>query len=255
MRNPYHSEKDFRRIRLRALTWGLVIHSLVISGLFWQQQRVAEQAKQDELRFTSGGGGGGEGEPDEMLQFGPQSNPPEGEIARHNSMEFTLLDIQVYNDLANAIPTIQKEEPKPVVRTKKKNKKTQTIVAENLPTRWVRRGTGPGSGGGAGGGSGGGIGKSTGYSIDWGGTGGRRLLSGLIPKYPDGTDKQMAVVLQFSVLPDGTVEGIVPTRKTDQLLENAAVKALHTWRFEPLPSEMGARTQSGKVSFNFRQEH
>jgi TonB family protein len=227
----------------------------VISGLFWQQQRVAEQAKQDELRFTSGGGGGGEGEPDEMLQFGPQSNPPEGEIARHNSMEFTLLDIQVYNDLANAIPTIQKEEPKPVVRTKKKNKKTQTIVAENLPTRWVRRGTGPGSGGGAGGGSGGGIGKSTGYSIDWGGTGGRRLLSGLIPKYPDGTDKQMAVVLQFSVLPDGTVEGIVPTRKTDQLLENAAVKALHTWRFEPLPSEMGARTQSGKVSFNFRQEH
>jgi TonB family protein len=255
VRNPYHSEKDFRRIRLRALTWGLVIHSLVISGLFWQQQRVAEQAKQDELRFTSGGGGGGEGEPDEMLQFGPQSNPPEGEIARHNSMEFTLLDIQVYNDLANAIPTIQKEEPKPVVRTKKKNKKTQTIVAENLPTRWVRRGTGPGSGGGAGGGSGGGIGKSTGYSIDWGGTGGRRLLSGLIPKYPDGTDKQMAVVLQFSVLPDGTVEGIVPTRKTDQLLENAAVKALHTWRFEPLPSEMGARTQSGKVSFNFRQEH
>ncbi|HUN66999.1 MAG TPA: TonB family protein [Bacteroidota bacterium] len=255
MRNPYHSEKDFRKIRRRALVAGLVIHSVVISGLFWQQARVAEQARQEELKFSSGGGGGGEGEADDMIQFGPQSNPPDGEPAQHNSMEFTLLDIHVYNDLQNAIPTIQKEEPRPAVQKKKRVKRPQTIVAENLPTRWIRRGTGPGSGGGAGGGSGGGIGKSTGYSIDWGGTGGRRLLSGLIPKYPEGTDKEMAVILQFTVLPDGTVEGILPTRKTDELLENAAIRALHTWRFEPLPSDLGSRTQIGKVSFNFRQEH
>lgn len=255
MRNPYHSEKDFRKIRARALFIGLLVHSFVLVGLFWQQQKVAEQAKLEELQFGSSGGGGGEGEQDDMIQFGPQSNPPEGEIGKENITKFTLLDIHVYDDNVPATPVLQKEEPKPVVKMKKKNQRRETIVAENLPTRWVRRGSGPGSGGGAGGGSGGGIGKSTGYSIDWGGTGGRRLLSGMIPKYPDGTDKEMLVVLQFNVLPDGSVEGVLPLRKTDQVLESAAVNALRTWRFEPLPQEMGDRSQGGKVSFNFKYEH
>ncbi len=235
--------------------WGLLLQSLFVLGLFWQQQRVADQVREEEMQFGSSGGGGGEGEQDQMLQFGPQSNPPQGQTGLENTTMFTLLDIHVYDDAPHAIPVPKKEEPKPVIPTKRKSKKPQTIIAENLPTRWVRRGTGPGSGGGAGGGSGGGIGKSTGFSIDWGGQGGRRLLSGLLPKYPEGTDKEMPVTLQFTVLPDGTVEGIIPLRKSDQLLENAAVKALRTWRFDPLPQEMGPRNQSGKVIFNFKQEH
>ncbi len=256
MRNPYHSERDFRRIRTRAIVTAVVLHSLVITGLFWQQHEAADQARlKEEMPWGGSGGGGGEGEQDEMMQFGPQSNPPQGETGRENITQFTLLDIHVYDDQIKAIPVPVKEEPKPLVKTKKKAKKAQTIVAENLPTRWVRRGSGPGTGGGAGGGSGGGIGRGTGYSIDWGGTGGRRLLSGLIPKYPDGTDKEMPVALQFTVLPDGSVDAIVPVRKSDQLLENAAVKALRTWRFDPLPTELGARNQSGRVIFNFKQEH
>ncbi len=255
MRNPYHSERDFRKIRARALFLGLVLHSVVLFGLFWQQQQVAEQNRLEELQFGSSGGGGGEGEQDEMIQFGPQSNPPEGEIGRENITKFTLLDIHVYDDQIHAIPVPKNEEPQPAVKTKKKSTRPRTIIAENLPTRWVRRGSGPGSGGGAGGGSGGGIGSHTGYSIDWGGTGGRRLLSGLIPKYPEGTDKEMVVTLQFNVLPDGSVEGILPVRKTDQILESAAIKALRTWRFEQLPTELGQRIQSGKVSFNFKYEH
>ncbi len=255
MRNPYHSERDFRKIRGRALLLGLLIQSFLVFGLFWQQQKVAEQAKLEELQFGSSGGGGGEGQQDEMIQFGPQSNPPNGEIGRENITKFTLLDIQIYDDIHKANPVPVKEEPQPVAKTKKKSQRRETIIAENLPTRWLRRGSGPGSGGGAGGGSGGGIGSHTGYSIDWGGTGGRRLLSGMIPKYPEGTDKEMVVTLQFNVLPDGSVEGILPLRKTDQILESAAVKALRTWRFEPLPQELGDRSQSGKVSFNFKYEH
>jgi len=255
VRNPYHSEKDFRKIRTRALVLGLIIHSTLLFGLFWQQQRAAEIARQEELQFGSSGGGGGEGEKDEMIQFGPQSNPPDGEQGRENITQFTLLDIHVYDDRTPVNPVPVKEEPTVAAKTKKKNKKAQTIIAENLPTRWVRRGTGPGSGGGAGGGSGGGIGRGIGYSIDWGGTGGRRLLSGLLPKYPEGTDKNMLVVLQFNVLPDGSVEGIMPVRKSDQILEGAAIAALRTWRFEQLPTEFGQKVQSGKVSFNFKQEH
>ena len=140
MRNPYHSEKDFRKIRARALIIGLLVQSFLIFGLFWQQQKAAEQAKLEEMQFGSSGGGGGEGEQDEMIQFGPQSNPPDGEIGRENITKFTMLDIEIYDDLTKANPVPKKEDPKPALKVKKKSQRRQTIVAENLPTRWVRRG-------------------------------------------------------------------------------------------------------------------
>jgi len=255
VRRTYTTERDLRRIRLIAVMTGVLVHSVIIAGLFWQQLHVAEEAKANELKFGSSGGGGGEGEQDRIIQFGPQSDPQEGTTGPENTTKFTLLDIKVYSDEIKAQPVPVKEVPKPTVTKKGKKQQKKIIIAENLPTRWVRRGTGPGSGGGAGGGSGGGIGSHTGYSIDWGGTGGRRLLSGVLPKYPDGTDKQMAVTLQFSVLPDGTVDAIIPTRKTDELLENAAISALRTWRFDPLATEMEQKNQVGRVTFNFKLEH
>lgn len=253
MRNRYFSDKDFRAIRVIAVVVGLLLHSLVIVGLFFYQERQAEKAKEEELLFGSSGGGGGEGQQDRVIQFGPQSPMQEGTIGQENTYKgrFNLIDIHVYSDLPNATPVVVREKPKPIG---KPSKKRPTIIAENLPTRWVRRGTGPGSGGGAGGGSGGGIGKSTGYSIDWGGKGSRRLLSGRLPEYPEGTDKQMAVTLQFTVLADGSVDAVIPVRKTDEHLENAAIDALRTWRFDPLPDQMEPRPQSGKVSFNFKLE-
>ena len=118
----------------------------------------------------------------------------------------------------------------------------------------MRKGVGPGSGGGTGGGSGGGIGAGKGFAIDWGGNGSRRLLSGRLPEYPKGTDKQLAVVLQFYVLPDGSVGRIIPLRKSDELLERAAISALQTWRFDPLPSQIEQKPQSGAITFNFKLE-
>ena len=256
MRISYHSEKDFRWGRYIALSVSILLHSLVIFGLFWQveNEQVAPKSA-DELEFGSSGGGGGEGAKDEALEFGPLSSALRAmlgtdsiQIAEINLIQIELLTEQV--EIAQPVPEKEKEKPKPV----KKAKKQPSIIAENLPLRHVRKGTGPGSGGGAGGGSGGGIGAGQGLAIDWGGAGGRRLLSGRLPQYPKGTDKQMAVVLQFAVLPDGSVEQIRPTLRTDELLERAAINALRTWRFDPLPSQVVQRSQIGKVTFNFKLE-
>ena len=252
MRKSYFTDKEYRRIRFVAIIGSLFLHSLLIVGLLWYQQKLVEQAKAEEMLFGSSGGGGGEGEKADEIQFGPQSDPTEGKKALENTTQFTMLDIHVYDDAVHATPVPVKQIPNPVA--KKKTKKAPTIIAENLPTRWIRKGVGPGTGGGAGGGNGGGIGKGQGYSIDWGGTGGRRLLSGRLPKYPEGTDKQMAVTLQFTVLPDGSVDAIIPVRKTDELLEGAAITALRTWRFDPLPMQIDQKSQMGKVTFNFKLE-
>jgi TonB family protein len=84
--------------------------------------------------------------------------------------------------------------------------------------------------------------------------GSRRLLSGRVPKYPDGTDKEMPVLLQFIVLPDGSVSSIIPLRKSDELLEREAISALRTWRFDPLPVQFEQIPQTGKITFQFKLE-
>ena len=100
----------------------------------------------------------------------------------------------------------------------------------------------------------GGAGKSTGYSIDWSGVGSRRLLSGRIPHYPEGTDKEMPVSLQFGVLPDGSITSIIPLRRSDEILEREAISALRTWRFDPLPPQFEQKSQIGKITFIFKLE-
>ncbi len=235
-----------------ALVSSLLIHSVVIVGFYILEHPGIGGTNVKEMLFGGSGGGGGEDALDDAMEFGP---PPRSEDTSGKDVVYAphlnLVQIHVYDDNINAIPVPKKEEPRPVVKQKRKSR---PIIAENLPTRWVRRGTGPGSGGGAGGGSGGGIGSHTGYSIDWGGGGSRRLLSGRLPTYPKGTDKQMAVVLEFTVLPDGSVDAIIPLRKTDELLEGAAIGALRTWRFDPLPAQIEQQPERGKVTFNFKLE-
>ncbi len=253
MRRSYFADKEFGRIRLIAIIVSLVLHGIIFFGLIYQIHQHAALVAEEEMKFGSSGGGGGEGAEDDAIQFGPQgSTEQEHDAETKAEPQFTLLQIHVYDEIENAIPVPKKEEPKPT--TTKKKRTVKPLLADNLPTRWIRRGTGPGSGGGAGGGSGGGIGRGQGYSIDWGGTGSRRLLSGKLPKYPEGTDKQMAVTLQFSVLPDGSVDAIMPSRKSDERLESAAISALRTWRFDPLPPQIDQKSQVGSVTFNFKLE-
>lgn len=123
------------------------------------------------------------------------------------------------------------------------SKKTGTTATKTTPRR--RRSTA---------GPAGGSGKSTGYSIEWAGSGSRRLLSGRLPKYPEGTNKEMPVLLQFTVLPDGSVAGIIPVLKSDELLERESIAALRTWRFDPLPPQFEQKPQQAKITFIFKLE-
>ena len=250
MRRSFFSYKDLRKNQIIGLLLSLSIHLLVVFGLmFYIHNNDKNNLIANEAQFGGSGGGGGEGAEDDEIQFGPQGPTKKNDQGTDlYGAEFNLIQIHVYDDITPAKPIPKKEESKP--KSLKKHKQKQ-IVAADLPTRWIRRGTGSGSGGGAGGGSGGGIGAGQGYSIDWGGEGSRRLLSGRLPKYPDGTDKQMSVALQFSVLPDGSVGSITPIRKTDELLERAAISALETWRFEPLPVQLDQLSQLGKITFKF----
>ena len=228
-------------------------------GLFFYQEQRAQsiEQKEEDLNFGSSGGGGAENANDTPVEFGQhQATREDYANEKLKKSQVQLIDIHILEPVpvVNAVPVPKKEEEKPKIVQRKK-KPRPVIIAENLPIGHVRHGgQGPGSGGGAGGGSGGGIGARIGYAIDWGGTGSRRLLSGRIPKYPDGTDKQMVVVLKFSVLPDGSVNTIIPTKRTDELLEHAAITALQTWRFDPLPSGADLKSQVGVAKFNFKYE-
>jgi TonB family protein len=254
LKNSYFLEWDFRRIRIIAVASSVAVHVILFLGLLVYQNEVQRAAAEDqELLFGGSGGGGGEGAQGREIQFGSQGDvagQTEPDTAMH-SHRFFLINIHPYDESAIGNP-VPREDIKPTAaKTKRKQK---LILASDLPARWIRRGSGPGSGGGTGGGSGGGIGKGQGYSIDWGGSGSRRLLSGKLPRYPEGTDKQMTVALRFTVMPDGTVQSISPLRKTDELLESAAVTALKTWQFDPLPSGIEQRPQTGKVTFRFTLE-
>jgi TonB family protein len=254
VKRSYFSEREFRWVRVVAVIGSLSLHLAFFIGLLFLPRGGSGMIGPtiSEIVFGGSGGGGGEGSEHSAIQFGSQGYT-ESEFAREHPTGpgVNLIKIHVYTDAEQGIPVPKKEEPK---KRRVSTKKAKPVIAENLPTRWIRRGVGPGSGGGTGGGSGGGIGGGQGYSIDWGGNGSRRLLSGRLPRYPEGTDKQMTVTLRFSVLPDGTVEAIMPTRKTDELLERAAITALRTWRFDPLPSQIAQEAQFGKVTFNFKLE-
>jgi TonB family protein len=240
-------------IRSFALANGILFHVLaVLVLLFFQYYSPSAPPVQpaiEELGGLGGGGGGGE-EKEITIEFGPSSgDDAEEDLPVKKTKVLQLLNLQIIRPIpVEEAPPPKKEEAKPKKKVGRKGPKIAYV-----PQRRIR-GVGPGSGGGYGTGSGGGIGAGTGYSIDWGGTGSRRLLSAKLPSYPPGTDKEMAVVLSFVVLPDGSVSEIRPASRSDQILERAAISALSTWRFEALPPQLGEKLQRGSIKFNFKFE-
>src|SRR6266849_1921968 len=200
----YIFEKEFRKNRVVAILTSLFLHSLVILGLliFQQEKNSVIGPEPDDLNFgSSGGGGAEEANKNEPVEFGAQQPTQEEQNQIWKKSTVQLIQIQIQQDLPkieNAMPVPIKEKPKAVAV--RRSKPRLTIIAENLPIGHTRHGgEGPGGGGGTG-----------------GGEGGRRLLSGRIPVYPSGqTDKQMTVILQFTVLADGSVGQITPVRRTD----------------------------------------
>jgi hypothetical protein len=96
-------------------------------------------------------------------------------------------------------------------------------------------------------GSGGGIG----YSMKWLQGGTRRKLAGDLPKYPSGAKVEAEIRLFAVVMPDGSIEALHPAQKADSRLEEAALKEVRYWRFEPLKSSQPQVDQTCEITFLF----
>lgn len=93
-----------------------------------------------------------------------------------------------------------------------------------------------------------------GFDIDFGGQGIRKIYNYYLPKYPEGVYKEIDVKLRFTILADGTVGNIIPLIKADTRLEEAAIKSLRQWRFEPLSKNQKPVEQVAVIIFPFRLE-
>ena len=83
----------------------------------------------------------------------------------------------------------------------------------------------------------------------------RTIVKPVLPDYPSWAQAQgieAAVILQFSVLPNGKVKYQVVVRRTSGYprLDNEAIKALRSWQFAPL-KDGSNRTEVGTITFNF----
>jgi len=95
------------------------------------------------------------------------------------------------------------------------------------------------------------VGQSVGYSVQWGGGGTRKLLTGDLPEYPEGVNTQAQIKLEAVVHPNGRVRSVRPVQKADTRLEDAALKEVQLWVFEPLGQSVPQRDQTCVITFNF----
>ncbi len=90
------------------------------------------------------------------------------------------------------------------------------------------------------------------FEIDFQGRRERTIYNYTIPTYPPGAEKEVDLIFQVTIAPDGTVENVFPLAKGDTRLEVASINALTKWRFEPLPKNMPQVKQNIIVVFPYR---
>lgn len=95
-------------------------------------------------------------------------------------------------------------------------------------------------------------GSSVSYYMQWSNGGSRKKISGALPEYPRGENVEAQIKIEAVVLPDGTIRSLKPLQKGNTRLEEAAMKEVRLWRFEPLKSSVPQREQACSIAFNFR---
>jgi outer membrane biosynthesis protein TonB len=153
------------------------------------------------------------------------------------------------------------------LETSERGTTSGTVERGNVGEREARSGTGLGdrdqtgllgttpgtsltpSGGVAG--PGGDLEKGVSFSIQWMQGGTRRKLSGDLPKYPAGTNVEAQIKILTVVLPDGSVKSTQPAQKANTAMEDAAMKEVRFWKFEPLRSSQPQQDQTCVVTFLF----
>ncbi|MBI4428234.1 MAG: energy transducer TonB [Ignavibacteriales bacterium] len=94
--------------------------------------------------------------------------------------------------------------------------------------------------------------RDVGFSIQWPEGGTRRKLSGTLPHYPDGVNLEAQIKIRTVVAPDGDVKIVQPAQKADTRLENAAMKEIRFWKFEPLKPDQPQVDQTCVITFLFK---
>lgn len=93
--------------------------------------------------------------------------------------------------------------------------------------------------------------RSVGFEVAWAAGGKRGLLSGKLPEYPEGVNLEAQIKILAVVFPDGSVKSVQPSQKANTKLEEAALKEVRFWKFEPLPKTSPQIDQSCTITFNF----
>ena len=96
------------------------------------------------------------------------------------------------------------------------------------------------------------IGRTIGYSIQWLGAATRQKISGELPTYPEGVNIEAQIRLLAIVAPDGMVKSLQPIQKAHVKLEEAGMKEVRFWKFEPLSSTQPQIDQTCTITFNFK---
>ncbi|MBM4160134.1 MAG: hypothetical protein FJ217_03445 [Ignavibacteria bacterium] len=89
------------------------------------------------------------------------------------------------------------------------------------------------------------------YAIQWLGGGTRKKISGDLPKYPPGVNVETQIKILAVVLPNGSIKGVQPAQKGNTALEEAAMKEVRHWEFEPLKPSQPQVDQRCEIVFLF----
>jgi hypothetical protein len=89
------------------------------------------------------------------------------------------------------------------------------------------------------------------FSVQWLQGDTRRKIAGNLPEYPPGVEVEAQIKIQAVVMPDGGVRVVGPLQKGNTKLEDAAIKELRFWRFEPLSPSQPQVEQPCVVIFRF----
>jgi len=96
------------------------------------------------------------------------------------------------------------------------------------------------------------VGKGVSMSMQWSDGGTRKRIGGELPDYPSGANVEAQIKVEAVVTPEGGVKSLKPAQKGNTRLEDAALKAVRLWQFEPLRKSSPQLDQTCMITFNFK---
>ncbi len=206
---------------------------------------------------TTGGGGGG-GDPDKL-------QAPQGRLPKFSNEQLTPPAMVIRNEHPKLAmePTVVVPPQIQIANSALPNlgEPMSRIVGPPSNGTGSGAGIGTGAGGGIGSGDGSGVGPGHGGGIGGGvykvggGVSAPRTIFSPDPQYSDEARKakyQGTVVLWMVVTPDGRARDIKVARSLGMGLDEKAIEAVRTWKFEPAMKDGHAVAVQINVEVNFR---